>query len=124
MQINVFSKPIDGLSIIEKYLSKQLELQGKRKPKSLHQSKQLDNCKCPKVVKTKAKKDLKNKIIKNRKKRTKKEDIGTEVEDFVPWTERPGPVAGEQEYMYNDDVTGSEYEPSDSEYLPSSEGMN
>lgn len=74
----------------------------------------------------KEKSPLKKKVLsedRKRKKKRKKEVLGTEAEDFVPWSVRPGRVVGERTYTYADEASGSEYVPSDgSDYQPSSDG--
>lgn len=102
-----------------------MELQGQKKRK-IGIKKPSTSLKSEKIVKPKDKvnsRDLSKKRILNRDgKRKKKESLGTETEESVSWTNRPGAVAGEKAYMYPDDASGSEYVPSDSDFVPSSEG--
>lgn len=129
-QSSDYRKQTSGLSEIEKYLQKQAEYEKTRKQKvaktNKNKKKKENNADEARVKEaSREKSPPKKKLLsedRKRKKKRKKEVVGTETEDFVPWSVRPGRVVGERTYMYADDASGSEYVPSDdSDYQPSSD---
>lgn len=93
------------MSNIEQYLRKQAELSKKSKGVSGRSS--------PKKIN---KDPLKHRVLNrdgNKRKRKKKEKLGTETEENC--NEKSEAVAGEKSYFYQDSATDSEYVPSGSE---------
>lgn len=121
-------KQTSGLSEIEKYLQKQAEYEKTRKQKvaktNKNKKRKENNADEARVKETRKDKSPPKKKVssedRKKKKKRKMEVEGTETEDFVPWSVRPGRVVGERTYTYADDASGSEYVPSDgSDYQPS-----
>lgn len=122
MNLCFFSKPIDGLSEIEKYLQKQQELQGKRtqslSKKNLAKNKNTHHTSEPIKKKAKFKEGHKNK-------KRKVDELESEKDDIAATSEpKQSNDVRDPTHRFADDASGSEYIPSDSDCKPSSGGKS